>query len=267
MSNLEKFLHEVHVAGNDLARIEARVWYRGVHNGNYQLLPSILREPTGRPREPVITNDAGQREWNLWARFKTYATSLLPRSSQSSWEVLSVMQHHGVPTRMLDWTESLAVALYFALEYKEYDQLHEPCLWVLNPFRLNTRSTGKSVIFDSVDRLPENGYEMLMQMIRNREASKPQGVPEWWPPDAPVATSPIWSHDRVIRQQGYFTIHGLKAAPLNEQLGEVVKKIPLPESWHPELRKFIRDAGVDHFTLFPDLDGLARHLRQRYGWK
>ena len=52
-------------------------------------------------------------------------------------------------TRLLDWTEDLSVAIFFALQGK----VDQPCVWILNPFRLNLKSTSKAVIYDSADTL------------------------------------------------------------------------------------------------------------------
>jgi len=100
--------------------------------------------------------DRGQRENNLFARFITRAGERMPSRLQSSWEILSVMQHYGVRSRMMDWTESLFSALYFAFEYK--DKPDSPCIWLLNPFRLNKAAVEESNIFDHVDPLSEDAF-------------------------------------------------------------------------------------------------------------
>jgi hypothetical protein len=66
------------------------------------------------------------------------------------WDILFAMQHYGTPTRLLDWTEVFGVALYFAIigidETKRTDEkgrkIPPPCVWLLNPYRLNSHSTG-----------------------------------------------------------------------------------------------------------------------------
>lgn len=258
--HIDSLLDRVRATTRELRTREARVWYRGLSNREHTLLPSLFREPTGRPREKEVSKDRRRREKNLFARFKTQAGQLLPHGLESSWEVLSVMQHHGVPTRIMDWTDSLFVALYFALEYK--GATASPCLWLLNPFALNKASLGQARIFDQVDQLPRDAYNVFIDEKFQPKARKRKD----WPPELPVATAPIWGHPRALRQRGFFTIHGCDEKPLEQQAPDLVKQIEIPAESQEPLRLILRDAGIDHYALFPDLDGLARKLRQRYGW-
>jgi hypothetical protein len=172
------------------------------------------------------------------------------------------MQHHGFPTRMMDWTTSLFTAVYFALEYESDPD--SPCIWLLNPFKLNKIALKRPIIFDQVDKLPEGAYECFIQ--ERSESSETLPTVKNWPPTFPVASSPIWCHPRVLRQNGVFTIHGTDERPLDEQGNELVRQIVIPDELHNPLRVLLREGGLDHFSLFPDLDGLARALRKRYGW-
>jgi len=264
MTTLDSFLSQVREKAAQLHIVERRVWYRGLSNHEYTLLPSLFREPKGRPREEVVATDRRQRERNLFARFKTQAGQLMPSGLASPWEVLSVMQHYGVPTRMMDWTDSLFVALYFALEYQ--DNPPSPCLWLLNPFALNREALKRAIIFDQVDQLPPDTYDLFITTDALRPAASDRPSSESWPPQLPIATAPIWGHERARRQQGFFTIHGTDERPLEQQAKHLVTQIDIPTALQEPLRHLLREAGVDHYVLFHDLDGLARKLRQRYGW-
>jgi len=221
----------------------------------------------------LVGENLRSTEKNLFARFQTQAGELLPKGL-GSWEILSAMQHYGVPTRILDWTDSLFVALYFAVEYEDEKKVREtvgdysPCIWLLNPFALNRKALGltkKAIIFDQVDRLPENAYKVFLEQkdaIEDKDAAK-SGA---WPPALPVATAPIWAHPRALRQHGFFTIHGTKTEPFEVQAEDLVKKIQIPVSLYDPLRDLLQEAGVDHYSLFPDLEGLARKLRRWYRW-
>jgi hypothetical protein len=212
-----------------------------------------------------VATDRATREKNLFARFTTEAGQLLPPGLESEWEVLSVMQHHGVPTRIMDWATSLFVALYFALEYK--DDSPSPCIWVLNPFNLNQRAVGKSVIFDRVDRLPKDAYKHFIAVDVGRSAVAADTSQMNWPSDLPVATAPIWGHPRALRQHGVFTVHGKDERALEVQSQDVVQQVEIPTELQEPLRELLKEAGIHHYCVFPDLDGLARRLRQRYGWR
>jgi FRG domain len=273
VAKLDEFLDkEVRARVKDLEVHELRAWYRGLGNSGYKLLPTLHRT---FPPDKISLETIRQREKNLFARFQTQAGELMPRGLESSWEILSVMQHYGVPTRVMDWTSSLFVALYFALEYE--DPSPSPCIWVLNPFRLNKEAlripdAKKAVIFDQVDRLPDNAYKVF---IEEKHAIEDKAWEErWgrWPPKLPVATAPIWGHVRALRQRGYFTIHGNDDRPLEQQSEQLEKQegkplvyqIKIEKKFEEPLRQLLGEAGVDYYSLFPDLGGLARTLRKRY---
>jgi hypothetical protein len=282
-----EFLSQVRTAAGNLRTKELRVWYRGLSSCKYTLHPSLLRKKD-RFKNYLVGEGLRLKEKNLFARFQTQAGELLPKGG--SWEILSAMQHYGVPTRMMDWTDSLFVALYFALEYEDKDEVEDysPCIWLLNPFALNNRALAlpqderaskeeaskKAFIFDQVDRLPENAYKVFIEKkdaIEDKDAANWKAwVCKWraWPLELPIATAPIWGHPRALRQHGFFTIHGTDTRPIEEQekAKDLVEKVKIPDNLHEPLRQLLQEAGVDHYSLFPDLEGLARKLRHWYKW-
>ncbi len=101
------------------------VWYRGHGDATWQLVPSLARPPH--------TVDA---ERTLVKRFKQNAFRFLSSAPPDEWAWLFLMQHHGVPTRLLDWTESPLVGLWFAVANPDRDNV-DGCLWALQPLKLN----------------------------------------------------------------------------------------------------------------------------------
>lgn len=210
-------------------------WYRGHRRNEYRLVPTILRRSNGL-----------KHERNLYALFKTQSARFVPRV-HDSWEVLAIMQHHGVPTRFLDWTQLLHAALFFALEGK----IHSPCIWILNPFKLNQESTGRNIVYDQADKIGIDYYESIC-------------VWQDWPYDLPVAMDAPWQNDRIMSQRGSFTFHGNNPAPLEQTFPKSVARVDIPPHLARPLRAELARSGIDHFRLFPDLDGLAKSLKVQF---
>lgn len=191
-----------------------------------------------------------KHERNLYAMFRTEGAGLI-NESFGSLETLALMQHHGMPTRLLDWTESIHAALFFATMHTSFQNLMlNPCLWILNPYRLNYQSTGQNVIYDRDDKLDLEYYE----------ATKSQH----WPFDLPVAMAAPWRNPRVSAQRGYFTLHGNDHRPIEECTSNCVKRIDIPRHLVREIAYRLAESSTNHFTLFPDLDGLSLKLKQQF---
>src|SRR5262245_9629903 len=99
METVEEFHQRVTNAKKRLGISRRPAWFRGHRCRDFRLIPSLMRSSHG-PRH----------ERNLFANFKTQSAKELG-DLHDSWELLAIMQHHGVPTRLLDWTESFHTAL------------------------------------------------------------------------------------------------------------------------------------------------------------
>lgn len=233
-----QFMAEVDDAKKKVKAARAGAWFRGHRNGTWQLSPGLLRFQNGLAREQT-----------LFVEFKNRGSELL-KETKTDWDVLTQMQHYSVPTRLLDWTDRLAVALFFALTGKE----ENPCLWVLNPFLLSAKATNsaKGVVFDFGDD-PEFAYSKFF--------SQPQA----WPYALPVPIFPPWKFGRIAQQAGFFTVHGTDASPVDTLAPRFCAKVSIPPDLIEHGKSVLFSDGWDEFAIFKDLDSLGRSIARKYG--
>lgn len=185
--------------------------------------------------------------------FVTEAANFVPDMSTDSWDRLFLMQHYRAPTRLLDWSESLDVALFFCVSFEKSSPV-DRALWVLNPFRLNFNSVRQNIIFDKSDPIHYEYYE---------EIRKNEKVPH----ELPIAVQPPWTNPRIIAQRSCFTIHGYNPNPLenlNPKNRGFVKKIPIPSHLVKPIQAYLRDRQVRKLGLFQDLESLSDDLVERF---
>ena len=260
-----RFLEDINTARGQLgcgkgSRHEA--WFRGHINSNYSLLPSLFRHFPD-PNTKNIWDDIWQKESDLYWEFSARAREL-HGVIESDWDILFAMQHHGTPTRLLDWTEVLGVAIYFAIlnvdaTEQAGKQSPQPCVWVLNPYQLNECSDWDAdLISPSIlgwDEKSETYYSYSELLLED-------GIGWDWP----VAIYPRQRTSRIHAQRGKFTIHGNEFSPIDQfkDHPKYLRKVELPWAALPKAREFLELAGINHYSLFPDLQNLSLHLREKY---
>lgn len=262
-------------------------WFRGHTRADYKLLPSLLRAfpqpdrgrgPKFSKIERRIKESVVFKESDLFWEFSARARELHGVLDED-WDILFAMQHYGTPTRLLDWTETLAVALYFAVlgvdETKPVDEqgnqigdqkrfIPPPCVWVLNPYKLNEHSWpitgGESDMVAPVNLgwdEKEGEYYTYSDLLSI-------GRMDW---DWPVSIYPRQRNARIHAQQAWFTIHGDERLPLEKvpHNNKYLRPVRLEYSAIPAARSFLELAGINPYLLFSDLESLSLHLQERNG--
>jgi hypothetical protein len=232
MTQWEIFLKRVESAVKDLDE----PFFRGHGAPNMPLTSSLGRQKFH-----------SQLENNIYYDFLTYSSSLLPQNCDS-WDMLFIMRHHGLPTRLLDWTQSFSVALYFAVA----KCAGTAAIWILDPYRLNMRTVKDESLWHPQTDFKYGYYDYFIG-----DNKRPF-------PGRAIAILPSKTTSRVLAQRGVFTIHKVRNEPLDAVCKPALTKIELPKAALEDARNFLKLAGVNEFTLFPDLDGLARWLRDAH---
>lgn len=240
----DEFLKEVETAEKGLLEEGKghRLWYRGHNKLSYTLKPSLLRHLKGE-----------EHEKQLFDKYKATLRDVSIRE-KSPWEILFEMQHYRVPTRLLDWTEVLGIAVYFAITPIS----DEVCVYILNPFRLNqiSREADGRESKDDLITVPGDDYFDYDRMHLSRRTSQMY--------NHPYALLPMYYNERLQRQAGVFTIHGTDSRSLEDQFPkekDFMYQIILKKNAVKEASQFIKIANLNAFSLFPDIEGRAEFVK------
>ncbi len=235
MAFFDEVLKEIADAGQP----SGEVWFRGQADASWPLVPRLLQSKL--PPE---------QEKNMLARFRLRAMAMLsehpPDNDPARW--LFLMQHHGLPTRLLDWSESALVALFFAIATEPET---DGRLFILVPMALNESQIGQRVLI-----APTMSPCSDILWASFKASQHPGNI---------VAVAPYVSHDRLARQRGGFTVHGITTDLQQVAPKGVLRSIQIPAAGKRDLKKQLAHLGVTRTSLFHDLDGLASELREEYG--
>jgi hypothetical protein len=193
----------------------AVVAYRGVSSERYELIPKVGRLRRGS--KPLTTAD----ERYILRLFKQRAVAHLDRLPTDEWEWLALAQHHGLPTRLLDWTRNPLVAAYFAVE-------------------------------------DEGGDDAAIYAYRSRKYLQLSKHPNPFAVARVARVVPDHVTRRITAQAGLFTVHPDPRAPLT---GAALVKLVVPGECRVSMRRALSALGIDRSSLFPDLDGIAKHIQ------
>ena len=217
-------------------------WFRGHSRESYDLVPSYHRQKS------LPTEEA------LKSKFKQSATLLLEYSNRSDFEWLLIMQHHGVPTRLLDWTESPLAALYFACS-SQLDK--DGVLWMLLPVELNSHAA----IVQPPDRfgIPDIDSETLHNYTP--ETLRLQPASQKLPPTYPVSVLCGRNTPRMQAQLGTFVVFHHDKTPIEDiNKGKHVWRYRIPASAKAGIMDELNLIGITRFHLFPELSSTLTSL-------
>jgi FRG domain len=233
VSSVVDFLGKIypHVNGR------ANFVFRGHRRRDWALKPAIAR--------PWSNSNA---EAQMLDEFKRRALPYVEGGSTlSDVDWLAIAQHHGMPTRLLDWSGSALAALWFAVE-KPAENDHPGSVWI---FEYDDGDDGNDSDFASNDERNEPLKVRETRLIRPRHVTR-----------------------RITAQDGWFTLHRRAPpggnAPLfvsletNKRFTERLHFVTIPADAFGSIRVELRMAGIGDAVLFPDIDGIAQHVNSMY---
>jgi hypothetical protein len=205
------------------------ILYRG-QSVDKPLLPKIAR----LAKEHELPNpEVNEKE--LLRTFQSMCLPILNTPPPSTdWDWMAIARHHGLPTRLLDWTSNAFFALWFALGNENEDS-DQRVLYVLEASKKDLK-------------LP--GPDKSVFSLRRTFAFQPPHISR-----------------NIAAQSAWFTVHKYieeknNYVPLekNKNFGHKLTKHFIDKKSVPKLRREMKHLGISHFSLFPDLDHLSKHL-------
>jgi hypothetical protein len=236
-----------------LGRFRSPGAFRGLSDASYTLSTTLMR--LGGPYQ--------QLERHLMRNFMKYAhRDVVERDSY--WHWLSVAQHHGLPTRLLDWTHSPFVAMHFATANTEKFDC-DGVIWCINYERCHTLLPNS--MRESLENEGANTFttELLAQAVPSLDQlddmSKDPFLLFFEPPSM---------DDRIVNQFALFSLMSNASQGLDSWIRrhpDLCRKIIIPAELKWEIRDKLDQCNVTERVLFPGLDGLTRWLYRHYSPK
>jgi len=189
------------------------VIFRGAKSKSYTLIPKLGRY------DKFKTSSREKEEKMMLRLFKEQAVPYLD-FTPNKWEWLAIAQHHGLPTRLLDWSRNPLIAAYFAVE-KEHDD------------------------------------DSLIYCYKNNKYINTEKLADPFKRETVGKFIPTHVTQRITAQTGLFTIH---PNPFIEFESNNISTITIKESFRKELKKNLYTYGIHRAMVYPSLDGLSKHI-------
>ena len=284
--SVENFEEYLNIVRNELP--ETRKYFRGqtkLISAGYSLKPSIGRYDHVQSKS---FREQDELEREVLEVFSNHLVTHVQHLPRSEWEALAIAQHHGLPTRLMDWTENPLAALYFAVRKTTTDDKGQPmdsAIYVLisDPARYTdfSRDQHQAVepVGDSATGPPseETGYaefgveELEGEEGDSNEAAEDEESPDAGSGEAPKAPLPFDITENVIyhpphispRMRAQDSVSLACHRPFEALEDRDWIEIVIRHDAHDDIRRRLDQYGVFDRQLFPDLDGIAKWLRYR----
>ena len=239
----------------DLGRNRSAFVYRGMTNADFRMVTSLRRNcrQLQATLEPAILKN-----------FAKYAVIEDPSIAQSVWRQMIMGQHHGLPTRLLDWTQSPLVALHFSVSEDSLEQMeeHDCVIWRMDITQLHSLLPEKyqQVMRDyqaevfSVDMLGD-AAQSLAQYDRDLGD---RGMVVLEPPSLSA---------RIVNQYSFFSVIPMEMENVEDFLDRCTEhtvKYVIDRKLRWRVRDMLDQLNMSERIVYPGLDGLSRWIARHY---
>lgn len=252
------------------------IWFRGQSDASHQLTPGVLRnihqshDHLGNEIDDSAIRISsggifsGPNAERMLRDFKQLARPFLEQQPSNDFEWMFIAQHHGLPTRLLDWSTNALVALYFAArsaparkgdgveECKRFKDDHFTpdgfAVFSIEPAKINEKTVLIAETIDIASNAERWGH-YLSPMSSNTSTF-------------PICITAPHMTARIRAQSGTFTLHGAQIDPLDyyNVLQDLITKIFIPYTSTQEILESLEKMGINESYIYPDLDSIAKDV-------
>ena len=239
----------------DLERNRSLYVYRGMANADFRMVTSLRRNcrELQRTLEPAILKN-----------FAKYAVLEDPTIAQSVWRQMFLGQHHGLPTRLLDWTQSALVALHFAVseDNLEHMEQYDCMVWRTDIKELHALLPPK---YQQV--MAENKAEVFSVDMLGRAAADIAAYDRDMGGSAMVVLEPPSIDSRIVNQYSFFSVTPMGMEHVEDFLDRCTNntvKYVIDKNLRWRIRDMLDQLNMSERIVYPGLDGLSRWIARHY---
>lgn len=225
--------------------------YRGLSNSSYKLETTLQRNCKG-----VDLEDA------LLRNFAKYTAIEQAKEGDSVWRNMILGQHHGLPTRLLDWSHSPLAALHFATSDSNWEKMdeHDCIMWRINASELYNK------LPDEIKH-STHGAQILSVDMLNNATNTIKEYDDKIQNKSMVILEPPSIEPRIVNQYAFFSVVPKKIDDIEDFLinnTEDTVKYVISKDLKWRIRDFLDEANISERTIYPGLDGICKWLARHY---
>ncbi len=232
------------------------LWFRGVSDSSFSLVPSLYRKIPVGLSYPDRDSRLKEMEKQIVRMFIDSGYPFIEKSIISDkWNLLFLMQHHGSPTRLLDWTISPLISLYFSVS-ANLDS--DGAVWILDPKRFNHTNNSGDVNSNTI-------YSVDDPQLEAYKVENIRKVP-------PVCIHAAYNNQRIVSQRGVFLLFGTDPFYLDEFFpsslnitSKILQKVVISSAAKKKVSSLLTKFGYSHGHLFPGLEGISTDINAHFG--
>lgn len=241
----------------DIDRYRSQFLYRGMANSCYKLETSLTRNCKELQKElemPIIKN------------FAKYAAIEDPSIGDSVWKQMILGQHHGLPTRLLDWSHSALVGLHFSCTEDDMDKMeaHDSMIWRIDMKELHSLLPKKYLDALRTEKIGSVTYSVD---ILDKVTKDPAQYDEDMGDHSMVIIEPPSTDPRIVNQYSFFSIIPLGITDIESFLDthtENTIKYVIDKNLRWRIRDMLDHLNMSERTVYPGLDGLTKWITRHY---